>query len=53
MAAVALVARYSSISFLWHNVVGAVAVVAIGMVISLAGSIVRPAGLGRFSLIPA
>ncbi len=35
MAAVALVARYSSISFLWHNVVGAVAVVAIGMVISL------------------
>ena len=35
MAAVALVARYSSIAFLWLNVVGAVAVVAIGMVISL------------------
>mgnify|MGYP000462469588 CR=1 FL=1 len=26
MAAVALVARYSSMAFLWHNVVGAVAV---------------------------
>ena len=35
MAAVGLVARYSSIAFLWLNVVGAVAVVAIGMVISL------------------
>jgi len=35
MAAVALVARYSSIAFLWLNVVGAAAVVAIGMVISL------------------
>jgi len=32
---VALVARYSSIAFLWLNVVGAAAVVAIGMVISL------------------
>jgi len=35
MAAVALVARYSSIAFLWHNVVGAAAVVGIGMLISL------------------
>ena len=35
MAAVALVARYSSIAFLWHNVVGVVAVVGIGMLISL------------------
>ena len=35
MAAVALVARYSSIAFLWHNVVGCVAVVTIGMLISL------------------
>jgi hypothetical protein len=33
--AVALVARYSSISFLWHNVVGVVAVVGVGMLISL------------------
>ena len=35
MAIVALVARYSSIAFLWHNVVGTVAVVSIGMLISL------------------
>ena len=35
MAAVALVARYSSIAFLWHNVVGCVAVVTIGMLVSL------------------
>jgi SSS family transporter len=35
MTAVALVARYSSIAFLWHNVVGCVAVVTIGMLISL------------------
>jgi hypothetical protein len=35
MATVALVARYSSIAFLWHNVVGCVAVVAIGMLVSL------------------
>jgi Na+/proline symporter len=35
MAAVALVARYSSIAFLWHNVVGAVVVVVVGMGVSL------------------
>ena len=35
IAAVALVARYSSIAFLWHNVVGVVAVVSVGMLISL------------------
>jgi Na+/proline symporter len=35
MAAVALVARFSTIAFLWHNVVGAVAVVGVGMLISL------------------
>ncbi|MFO7695060.1 MAG: sodium:solute symporter [Vicinamibacterales bacterium] len=35
MVAVALVARYSSMAFLWHNVVGCVAVVTIGMLISL------------------
>ena len=35
MATVALVARYSSIAFLWHNVVGCVAVVTIGMLVSL------------------
>jgi hypothetical protein len=36
MGAVALVARFSSISFLWHNVVGATAVVVVGMAISVA-----------------
>jgi hypothetical protein len=35
MAAVALVARYSSMAFLWHNVVGVVVVVCVGMLISL------------------
>jgi Na+/proline symporter len=35
MAAVALVAHYTSIAFLWHNVVGCAAVVGIGMVVSL------------------
>jgi Na+/proline symporter len=34
MAAVALVARYSSIAFLWHNVVGVVVVVSVGMLLS-------------------
>jgi solute:Na+ symporter, SSS family len=35
MAAVALVARYSSIAFLWHNVVGVAAVVSVGVLVSL------------------
>ncbi len=35
MAAVATVARLSSISFLWHNVVGVVVVVVVGLLISL------------------
>jgi Na+/proline symporter len=44
MAAVALVARYSSIAFLWHNVVGCVAVVTIGMLISLLDRSSSPEG---------
>ena len=36
MAAVALVARFTSISFLWHNLIGVVVVVAVGMIVSLA-----------------
>jgi len=36
MAAVALVAKYTAIAFLWHNVVGAVVVILAGMAISLA-----------------
>ena len=44
MAIVALVARYSSIAFLWHNVVGTVAVVSIGMLISLLDRSSSPKG---------
>jgi Na+/proline symporter len=36
MASVAWVASTTSIAFLWHNVIGAVAVVVVGMVVSLA-----------------
>jgi solute:Na+ symporter, SSS family len=35
MVAVALVASFTNIAFLWHNIVGCVAVVAVGMAISL------------------
>ncbi len=35
MAAVAVVATYTSIAFLWHNVVGAVTVVTVGYLLSL------------------
>jgi solute:Na+ symporter, SSS family len=35
MASVAAVSSYSKISFLWYNVIGCVAVVAVGMLISL------------------
>jgi solute:Na+ symporter, SSS family len=34
MVSVALVARYTTIAFLWHNVVGAVVVVAVGLLLS-------------------
>ena len=44
MAIVALVARYSSMAFLWHNVVGTVAVVSIGMLISLLDRSSSPKG---------
>jgi Na+/proline symporter len=37
MATVAVVARYTSIAFLWHNVVGCAAVVTAGMLVSLLG----------------
>ena len=36
MASVAWVASTTNIAFLWHNVVGAVAVVVVGMLVSLA-----------------
>jgi len=35
MTSVALVARYSSMAFLWHNVVGVAVVVSVGMLISV------------------
>ena len=35
MTAVALVAQFTTIAFLWHNVVGAVVVVVVGMLLSL------------------
>jgi Na+/proline symporter len=44
MAAVGLVARYSSIAFLWHNVVGVVAVVSVGMLVSLLDRSPAPKG---------
>ncbi len=34
MASVALVAKYTAIAFLWHNVVGAVVVVVVGLLVS-------------------
>jgi Na+/proline symporter len=41
MAAVAWAATYTSVAFLWHNVIGAVAVVAVGVVASLVERAVR------------
>ena len=35
MATVAWVAKFTNIAFLWHNVVGAVVVVAVGLLVSL------------------
>ena len=35
MASVAWVASFTNIAFLWHNVVGAVVVVVVGIVVSL------------------
>ena len=35
MASVAWAARFTSVAFLWHNVIGAVAVVAVGMIVSM------------------
>ena len=41
MATVAWVASYTSVAFLWHNVVGAVVVVVVGLAVSLATAKVR------------
>jgi Na+/proline symporter len=45
MATVAIVARYTSMAFLWHNVVGCVAVVTVGLLISMIPS--RPPAARR------
>ncbi len=42
MASVAWVAAYTPLAFLWHNVVGAVVVVTVGVIVSLATA--RPSG---------
>jgi Na+(H+)/acetate symporter ActP len=41
MASVAWTASYTSVAFLWHNVIGAVVVVIVGLVVSLATAKVR------------
>ena len=42
MITVTYVASTSSISFLWLNVVGAIAVVVVGMIVSLPSSVQKP-----------
>jgi solute:Na+ symporter, SSS family len=43
MGSVALAAAYTDVAFLWHNVIGAVAVVIVGMLVSLVERTVRGA----------
>lgn len=50
MGSVAAVAAYTKVTFLWHNVVGAVVVVAVGTLVSL---LVPAAGIGRQPAGPA
>jgi Na+/proline symporter len=48
MIAVGLVARYSTITYLWYNVVGAVVVVSVGLAVSAAtGGARRTEAAGR------
>ena len=44
MVAVGVAARFTDVAFLWHNVTGAVAVVVIGMAVSLVTPQRRAAG---------
>ena len=44
MASVAWVASFTNVAFLWHNVVGAVVVVIVGIVVSAIERAVRSAG---------
>jgi solute:Na+ symporter, SSS family len=41
MASVALAVRFTNVAFLWHNVIGAVVVVLVGIAISVVGSAFR------------
>jgi SSS family solute:Na+ symporter len=43
MALVAATAAFTSVAFLWHNVIGAVVVVAVGVIVSEAERALRPA----------
>jgi SSS family solute:Na+ symporter len=43
MGAVAWAATFTKVAFLWHNVIGAVVVVAVGLVVSAAERTLRPA----------
>ena len=43
MTTVGLAARYTDVAFLWHNVTGAVAVVVVGLIVSLFTAPKRPA----------
>ena len=55
MGSVAWVAAYTKVAFLWHNVVGAVVVVAVGFLVSLVaptGKIPSTRVRGRFSTEP-
>jgi len=44
MTCVGLAARFTNVAFLWHNVTGAVAVVVVGLIVSLFTPPRRPAG---------
>jgi solute:Na+ symporter, SSS family len=44
MASVAWAASFTSLAFLWHNVIGAVVVVIVGMIVSLVERTLRPRG---------
>jgi SSS family solute:Na+ symporter len=44
MASVAWAASFTSLAFLWHNVIGAVVVVIVGLIVSLVERTLRPRG---------
>ena len=42
MASVAWAASFTNVAFLWHNVIGAVVVVIVGLIVSLIERSMRP-----------